>query len=244
MKKLLLFAYLICLFSVELNAQSVMSDTQVAQFMQREARSGTSRSQIVIKLMQRGVNMDQIQRVRNQYEKQLQKTDTGVSAQARTVEFDDTNVKVNYIDTAGQEMFKSISLNYLKGADGAILVFDITNKETFDVINNWVDDIKENNPMGIGKILIGNKLDLEDRREITKAQGEQLAKQLECPYFETSAKTGKNIIEALDEIAKITYFQWKQTNGRHSIKLRSSESVKAVKGEKQKEDKKGCCVSS
>lgn len=95
MKKLLLFACLICLFSVELNAQSVMSDTQVMQFIQNEVRSGTSRSQIVIKLMQRGVNMDQIQRVRNQYEKQLQKTDTGVNAQARTVDFNDNNVSSN-----------------------------------------------------------------------------------------------------------------------------------------------------
>ena len=168
----------------------------------------------------------------------------GIDFKTKIFEFDDTNVKVNYIDTAGQEMFKSISLNYLKGADGAILVFDITNKETFDLINSWIEDIKENNQMNIGKILIGNKVDLEESREVDKSDGEQLAKQLECPYFETSAKTGKNIIEALDEIAKITYFQWKQTNGRHSIKLRSSESVKAVKGEKQKEDKKGCCVSS
>ena len=95
MKKLLLFACLICLFSVELNAQAVMSDTQVMQFIQNEVRSGTSRSQIVIKLMQRGVNMDQIQRVRNQYEKQLQKTDTGVNAQARAIDFDDSNVSSN-----------------------------------------------------------------------------------------------------------------------------------------------------
>ena len=92
MKKLLLFACLICLFSVELNAQSVMSDSQVAQYMQREARSGTSSSQIVIKLMQRGVNMDQIQRVRNQLEEQLQKRDTSVRAHARTIDFDDDNV--------------------------------------------------------------------------------------------------------------------------------------------------------
>ena len=92
MKKLLLFACLICLFSVELKAQSVMSDTQVAQFMQREARSGTSSSQIVIKLMQRGVNMDQIQRVRNQLEEQLQKRDTGVRAHVRNIDFDADNV--------------------------------------------------------------------------------------------------------------------------------------------------------
>ena len=95
--------------------------------------------------------------------------------------------------------------------------------------------------MNIGKILIGNKVDLEESREVDKSDGEQLAKQLECPYFETSAKTGKNIIEALDEIAKITYFQWKQTNGRHSIRISSSDSVKS---EKEKEVKKGCCGSS
>ena len=95
MKKLLLFACLICLFSVELNAQSVMSDTQVAQFMQREARSGTSRSQIVIKLMQRGVNMDQIQRVRNQLEEQLQKRDAGTRSNVRSIDFDADNVNAS-----------------------------------------------------------------------------------------------------------------------------------------------------
>lgn len=95
MKKLLLFACLICLFSVELNAQAVMSDTQVAQFMQREARSGTSRSQIVIKLMQRGVNMDQIQRVRNQLEEQLQKRDAGTRSHVRSIDFDADNVSAS-----------------------------------------------------------------------------------------------------------------------------------------------------
>lgn len=95
MKKLLLFACLICLFSVELKAQSVMSDTQVMQFMQNEARSGTSRSQIVIKLMQRGVNMDQIQRVRNQLEEQLQKRDAGTRSNVRTIDFDADNVSAS-----------------------------------------------------------------------------------------------------------------------------------------------------
>ena len=95
MKKLLLFACLICLFSVELNAQAVMSDTQVAQFMQREARSGTSRSQIVIKLMQRGVNMDQIQRVRNQLEEQLRKRDAGTGTNVRSIDFDADNVNAS-----------------------------------------------------------------------------------------------------------------------------------------------------
>ena len=128
MKKLLLFACLICLFSVELNAQAVMSDTQVAQFIQREARSGTSRSQIVIKLMQRGVNMDQIQRVRNQYEKQLQKTDTGVNAQARTIDFDDSNVSSN-------------STNYQEVVTGKVGTATQVEENASDVQQRVEDDV-------------------------------------------------------------------------------------------------------
>ena len=128
MKKLLLFACLICLFSVELNAQSVMSDTQVMQFIQNEVRSGTSRSQIVIKLMQRGVNMDQIQRVRNQYEKQLQKTDTGVNAQARTIDFDDSNVSSN-------------STNYQEVVTGKVGTATQVEENASDVQQRVEDDV-------------------------------------------------------------------------------------------------------
>lgn len=128
MKKLLLFACLICLFSVELNAQSVMSDTQVMQFIQNEVRSGTSRSQIVIKLMQRGVNMDQIQRVRNQYEKQLQKTDTGVNAQARAIDFDDSNVSSN-------------STNYQEVVTGKVGTATQVEENASDVQQRVEDDV-------------------------------------------------------------------------------------------------------
>ena len=92
MKKLLLFACLICLFSVELNAQSVMSDTQVLQFVKREINSGTTRSQVVIKLMQRGVSMDQIRRVRSQYEEEIQKRDVNSGARVRRSDFNEDNV--------------------------------------------------------------------------------------------------------------------------------------------------------
>ena len=92
MKKLLLFACLICLFSVELNAQSVMSDTQVLQFVKREINSGTTRSQVVIKLMQRGVSMDQIRRVRSQYEEEVQKRDVNSGARVRRSDFNEDNV--------------------------------------------------------------------------------------------------------------------------------------------------------
>ena len=162
----------------------------------------------------------------------------GIDFKTKFFKFDDTKVKVNYIDTAGQEKFRAISVNYLKGTDGAVLVFDVTKKETFELIWTWLADIKENNKMDIGKILLGNKADLESEREVSKEEGENLAGQLHCKYYETSAKTGQNIIDALDEIAKITYSQWEKTHeNRHSIRISSAASV----GKLSMTEKKSCC---
>ena len=162
----------------------------------------------------------------------------GIDFKTKFFKFDDTKVKVNYIDTAGQEKFRAISLNYLKGTDGAVLVFDITKKETYELIGTWLDDIRENNKMSIGKMLIGNKADLEEEREVSKEEGEQLAQMLECKYYETSAKTGQNVNEALDEIAKVTYLIWKKSNeNRNSIRISQADSV----GKPSIVEKKGCC---
>lgn len=89
MKRILLFLSLACLFCGELSAQSSMTDTQVMQFIQREMKAGTSQSQIAVKLVQRGVKMDQIRRVRSQYEEQIQKRGLGAAANAAMDDFDD-----------------------------------------------------------------------------------------------------------------------------------------------------------
>ena len=165
----------------------------------------------------------------------------GIDFKTKYFKFDDAKIKVNYIDTAGQEKFRAISLNYLKGTDGAVLVFDITKKETFKLIGSWLDDIRENNKTNIGKMLIGNKADLEEEREVSTEEGEQLAQLLECKYYETSAKTGQNINEALDEIAKTTYLIWKKNHeNRNSYRISSAEAVEKVSDNQ----KKGCCGSS
>ena len=162
----------------------------------------------------------------------------GIDFKTKFFKFDEDKIKVNYIDTAGQEKFRAISVNYLKGTDGAVLVFDITKKETFELIGTWLDDIRQNNKTSIGKMLIGNKVDLEEEREVSKEEGEELAKLLECKYYETSAKTGQNINEALDEIAKITYSIWKKNHeNRNSIRISSADSV----GKTSIVEKKGCC---
>jgi small GTP-binding protein len=163
----------------------------------------------------------------------------GVDFKTQYFKFDDTSIRINYIDTAGQEKFKAISVNYLKGADGAILVYDITKEETFKLIGDWVEDIKQNNKMNIGKVLLGNKADLDVDREVSKERGESLAKELDCPFFETSALSGMNVREAVDEIAKITYNKWKlEPNNRKSVRLSSSSSVEKIADEQKK---KNCC---
>ena len=162
----------------------------------------------------------------------------GVDFKSQFFKFDNTNVKINYIDTAGQGKFRAISVNYLKGTDGAILVYDITSESTFKLIGEWVEDIRQNNKMNIGKILIGNKADLDSEREVTKEKGEDLAKSLDCPFFETSALNGMNIREALDEIARITYNKWKiDPQNRKSIRLSSAASIEKISLDK----KKKCC---
>ena len=161
----------------------------------------------------------------------------GIDFKTKYFKFDEEKIKINFIDTAGQEKFRAISVNYLKGTDGVLLVFDITNKETFYLIQNWVEDIHQNNKSNIGKILLGNKSDLEESRQVSKEEAEQLAKDLGCPYIEASAKTGENINETISEIAKLSYEYYKkldESEKRRSIKLTNNHK----KGE---QNKKGCC---
>ena len=163
-------------------------------------------------------------------------TTIGVDFKPKYFKFDGKKIKVNYIDTAGQEKFKSISQNYLKGADGVILVFDLTKKDTLNLINYWEDYININGKTNISKILFGNKKDLADEREVTYEEGKNLAKKLNCDYYEGSAKTGENIEFIMNEIARITYFEFKKTeDNRHSLRISSSGTIE------MEPQKKKCC---
>ena len=162
----------------------------------------------------------------------------GIDFKTKFFKFEENKVKFNYIDTAGQEKFRAISVNYLKGTNGVILVFDLTNKETFDLIGNWIEDIEQNNQSDIAKILFGNKSDVLDGRQVSIEEAEQLADKLGCKYYEGSAKTGQNINEALDEIAIISYEQYKSSERRHSIRISSEVSNDNNKKDKKAKKKK------
>ena len=105
-----------------------------------------------------------------------------------------------------------------------------------NLINYWEDYINNNGKTNISKILFGNKKDLTDEREVTYEEGKNLAKKLNCDYYEGSAKTGENIEFIMNEIARITYFEFKKTeDNRHSLRISSSGTIE------MEPQKKKCC---
>ena len=167
-------------------------------------------------------------------------TTIGIDFKIKYYKFNRTKVKVIFLDTAGQEKFRSLSVNYIKGAQGVILVFDISSRSSFELIETWVNELNLNERRDLGMILIGNKEDLEENRMVKYTEGKSMAEKLNCKYFETSAKTGFNVNEAFDEISKAAYTLNRDNINlisRDSIVLHRESNVKNVKG-----NKKACCA--
>jgi small GTP-binding protein len=111
-------------------------------------------------------------------------------------------VKLQIWDTAGQERFKNIQASYYKGANGILVVYDITNRESFEHLNSWLIEIEKNGNKNVYKLLIGNKNDLEEQRIIPKEEGEDFARINGLEFFETSAKTDYQVQEAFIQLTK------------------------------------------
>lgn len=101
-------------------------------------------------------------------------------------------IKLQIWDTAGQERFRTITSAYYRGADGIITVYDVTNQESFDHVQDWLHEVERYASPGTVKLLVGNKCDREDRVVSTK-MGEEFANNLNLPFLETSAKTSENV---------------------------------------------------
>ena len=126
----------------------------------------------------------------------------GIDFKTKNIEIDGTPIKLKIWDTAGQERFRNITNQYYKGADGIILVFDVTDQKSFKKIKEWMSQIKANTQADqIGLVLLGNKCDIEPRT-ISKNDGEELGKELGIEYYETSAMKGDGIAQAFEFLAK------------------------------------------
>jgi small GTP-binding protein len=129
------------------------------------------------------------------------KATLGVNLLKKDMEVDGNSVSAQIWDLGGQDSFKSLRKLYLEGSNGALVIFDLTERKTFDRLNEWVDSFKEargEQPM----VLIGNKSDLENQRKITEMEASNYAKENNMELILTSAKTGQNVEDAFIILTK------------------------------------------
>jgi small GTP-binding protein len=125
---------------------------------------------------------------------------------------DNRNIKVKVWDTSGQERYKSLTRNFYNQADGVVVVYDVTDRGSFNKVKGWIESVLENKD-DINMVLLGNKIDLESRREVLVNEGEQLAfKNNNIAFFETSAKDNINIETSINCLVKDVL----ETNSRRS----------------------------
>ncbi|CAD6260576.1 unnamed protein product [Miscanthus lutarioriparius] len=129
----------------------------------------------------------------------------GVEFGARMITIDNKPIKLQIWDTAGQESFRSITRSYYRGAAGALLVYDITRRETFNHLASWLEDARQHANANMTIMLIGNKCDLSHRRAVSYEEGEQFAMEHGLIFMEASAKTAQNVEEAFVKTAGAIY---------------------------------------
>jgi Ras-related protein Rab-2A len=117
----------------------------------------------------------------------------GVEFGARLIPIDNHQIKLQIWDTAGQESFRSITRSYYRDAAGALLVYDITRRESFNHLSRWLEEARQNGNPNMTIMLIGNKSDLEHRRAVSTKEGEIFAQENGLIFLETSAKSAANV---------------------------------------------------
>ena len=157
----------------------------------------------------------------------------GIDYKEKEVIIEGKKYKILLYDTTGQERFKSLAINLIKDADGVILMYDITNRESFNSIIDWIKNIEERKGENFPTIILGNKVDNEDIRKVSKEEGEKVAEGNDISFFEISNKTGVNVNEALLAFIK-EILSFKKKN----VFLKTQTiSIKSLKTKK----KKKCC---
>ena len=170
----------------------------------------------------------------------------GVEFGNKIIKKENKSIKLQLWDTAGQERYKAITNAFYKGSKGAFVVYDITRKSSFLNIDNWIGELKTNGSDDILIILVGNKTDLEDKREVSTDDGEKKAKQYGIAFCETSALQGKNIEHAfnilIDEIIlEIDNTKEKEMKNNKNNKKKKSKGIMLNTNNDKNHKKKKCC---
>ena len=177
--------------------------------------------------------------LRNEFDPNSKST-VGVEFGTKNITLENNKIKLQIWDTAGQERYRSVTSAYYKGAKGAVLVYDITRKATFDSIDKWIPDLKTNGDSDIIIMLIGNKSDLESQRQVSLDEGKEKAENYKIAFLETSALNGTNIQRAFQELIEDVY-----KNSHNNFIIDASVKVitqgKAIDDDKDKKQEKKCC---
>ena len=175
------------------------------------------------------------------------KATVGVEFGAKNIEINSRIYRIQIWDTAGQENFRSIARAYYKNSICACIVYDITSRNSFNSVQSWIDDCTKQTPRNILLLLIGNKNDLNDKREVQYEEGEEFAKKKNMIFLETSAKTGNNIDKIFEKSVKkidqnIIDNKYDLDNENCGIRkgLKTESFVLSVEKAKEKK-KKQCC---
>mmetsp|Transcript_1040 Transcript_1040/g.1788 ORF Transcript_1040/g.1788 Transcript_1040/m.1788 type:complete len:208 (+) Transcript_1040:101-724(+) len=157
----------------------------------------------------------------------------GVDFRFRTLKINKKTVKLQIWDTAGQERFRTITSAYYRGADGIIMVYDVTSQESFEHVDEWLNEVDRFANENTCKLLVGNKADLTEERKVAGDMARALANRLNVQFLETSAKTSTNVTTAFSLMAEELIATRKN--------VRKANSSDIAKLTPHSEEKKGCC---
>ncbi|KAJ8601037.1 hypothetical protein CTAYLR_007970 [Chrysophaeum taylorii] len=161
----------------------------------------------------------------------------GVDFKIRTIELEGKTIKLQIWDTAGQERFRTITSSYYRGAHGIIVVFDVTDTESFNNVKQWLHEIDRYACQNVKKLLVGNKCDLASKRAVPTEQAKEFADSLGIHYLETSAKNSTNVEKAFTTMAG-QIRKWMQTQptpaAQTKVNIKKGQEIDTKQGG-------GCC---
>eukprot|EP01156_Anaeramoeba_ignava_P022439 Anaeramoba_ignava/c20659_g1_i3.p1 GENE.c20659_g1_i3~~c20659_g1_i3.p1 ORF type:complete len:202 (+),score=58.54 c20659_g1_i3:42-647(+) len=160
----------------------------------------------------------------------------GVDFKIRTIELEGKTIKLQIWDTAGQERFRTITRTYYRGCHGIIIVYDVTDQESFNNVKTWLHEIDRYASEHVNKLLVGNKSDLVSKKVVDTDTAKSFADQLGIPFLETSAKNSTNVEKAFITMAA----EIKKRVGTTSTTTSTPKNVK-VSGGQNVGKKGGCC---
>ncbi|KAL9656421.1 hypothetical protein ABK040_005186 [Willaertia magna] len=205
--------------------------------------SGVGKSNLISRYTQNKFNRDS-------------KTTIGVEFGTKTIKHDNINICGQFWDTAGQERFRAVTTTYYRNVNGSVIVYDITNKESFENLEKWYNEVKTQGDSECFCIFVGNKCDLKDMRQVETDTGKEFAEKHGVPFMETSAADNTNVEEAFNFMLKEIYKKQsekrnkkKEEEGRKEllppVKPPSSSTNSVIKPHTKEEKveqpaKKGC----